>query len=355
MTPADVLRVVREEIFRFAHALCCDHEDTPITIWAVGEAIKEMEKPNNTSGEPTCDTSSQPSTSSSSPVSSSTTESTPADGHGDSGSNVVETLRMATRALSNTLSLNEPLIHVDDRLGTVQARAYATHARARTVASCVPAVLAECERLRRDIDKFRANEKAYALAMSHGGHIDPTGVRCRIKIDALTARAEAAETERDALRKENCVQQNTITGLVIDCEGWEERVNEIATALGDKTEWTSENDRGINALLLAKTLPVNLAADENDRDALRAALNSANANLSGVREYLRESNAACEQFKNDIAGLSEERNTMRASRDEAAALLRESIEVECPGVALCRSDHHKRIRAYLAKIDGGGA
>lgn len=114
------------------------------------------------------------------------------------------------------------------------------------------------------------------------------------KLHAAIARAEAAERERDGahlaalaltriLGPDDSVKPWEWGRIVTEVragdfsetralekvERYEERINDIANALGDETEWSSANDRGANAVELAASLRSDLALVTKERDEAR--------------------------------------------------------------------------------------
>lgn len=70
-------------------------------------------------------------------------------------------------------------------------------------------------------------------------------------IEQLEKQLAEAQREIERLNQRLVSEENDYLRLIGERDHREEQIDEIADALGDQTEWTSANDRGVNALELA--------------------------------------------------------------------------------------------------------
>ena len=85
------------------------------------------------------------------------------------------------------------------------------------------------------------------------------------RFDADMAHVAEVTEMRQKLAQEDSAHGKTVAQR----DAFEERINEIANALGDESEWTNLNDRGENALELAHALRAQLAEKEAELRKLR--------------------------------------------------------------------------------------
>lgn len=144
----------------------------------------------------------------------------------------------------------------------------------------------------------------------------------------------AAAKERDQLRSQLEKEEADSSAIIDERDALHSRIDEIADALGDETEWSNCNDRGERALEIASEVA-------HERDRLRADIDQCQAL---ILEVMRERDEAREEVER-----------MRA----AAPILPVSAEVEALVDGLMRANTPKptgkRVLSPVARAGGAAA
>jgi chromosome segregation ATPase len=94
-------------------------------------------------------------------------------------------------------------------------------------------------------------------------------LRLEQEVIKLKAELEAALAEVERLKKRLTDEERDCLKVIDERDFREEQINQIADALGDETEWTSANDRGVNAIELASELTEARAEIERLKEILK--------------------------------------------------------------------------------------
>lgn len=155
------------------------------------------------------------------------------------------------------------------------------------------------------------------------------------------AEIESLQTWNAALHAQLAENDAELEKSMRERDGWQERVDAIATALGDKTEWSNLNDRGYNATVLAAELHIALAEKEAEFARLQDRAEF-DATDGAHPAWWRGHDRAEAKFRELIAA----KDALIANREDAIKLLERDLRAARADLVRLREERdHYRAKA----------